>query len=211
VFLESRGIGHKLRTFEGMMHSKEGPMARERTRKVVLGLGISLDGYIARLDGSVDFLFMPKDYSMAPFFKTIDTAILGRKTYDVAKAMGGGGFGGKMRFYVMSRTLPPGEREGLIFTLESPATLVAHLRKNQGKDIWMMGGGELARDFLRADLIDELHLGVVPVLLGEGIPLFPSGFPQRDFALVENKTYSQGLIALKYERVRAKPKSKKKR
>jgi dihydrofolate reductase len=160
----------------------------------------------------VDFLFIPKDYSMAPFFKTIDTAIMGRKTYDVAKAMsgGGGGFGGKMLSYVMSRTLPPGEREGLIFTQESPATLVARLRKNQGKDIWMMGGGELARDFLRADLIDELSLGVVPVLLGEGIPLFPSGFPQRDFALVENKTYSQGLIALKYERVRAKPKSKKK-
>jgi dihydrofolate reductase len=75
----------------------------------------------------------------------------------------------------------------------------------------MMGGGELARDFLRADLIDALYLGVVPMLLGEGIPLFPSGFPQRDFALLENKTYSQGLIALKYERVRAKPKSKKKR
>ena len=185
-------------------------MATEKARKVVLGLGISLDGYIARRDGSVDFLFMPKDYSMAPFFKSIDTAIMGRKTYDVAKTMSSG-FGGKMQGYVMSRTLPPGEREGLIFTQESPASLVAHLRKKQGKDIWMMGGGELARDFLRADLIDELHLGVVPVLLGEGIPLFPSGFPQRDFALVENKTYSQGLIALKYERVRAKPRSKKRR
>jgi dihydrofolate reductase len=179
-------------------------------RRVILGLGISLDGYIARLDGSVDFLFMPKDYSMAPFFKTIDTTILGRKTYDVAKGMGGG-FDAKMQNYVMSRTLPPGERDGLIFTQESPASLVARLRKNRGKDIWMMGGGELARDFLRADLIDELYLGIVPVLLGEGIPLFPSGFPQRDFALLENRSYSRGLIALKYERVRAKPKGKKKR
>jgi dihydrofolate reductase len=178
-------------------------MPIERTRKVVLGLGISLDGYIARPDGSVDFLFMPKDYSMAPFFKTIDTAIMGRKTYDVAKAMGGGGFGGKMMSYVLSRTLPPGKREGMIITNESPATLVARLRENKGKDIWMMGGGELARDFLRADLIDELYLGVVPVLLGEGIPLFPGGFPQRDFALLENRSYSQGLIALKYERLRS--------
>lgn len=180
-------------------------------RKVVLGLGISLDGYIARPDGSVDFLFMPKDYSMAPFFQTIDAAIMGRKTYDVAKAMGGGGFGGKTLWYVMSRTLPPGEREGMIFTQQSPSSLVALLRKKEGKDIWMMGGGELGREFLRADLIDRLYLGVVPVLLGEGIPLFPSGFPQRDFALLENKSYSKGLIALKYERVRAKPKSKKKR
>jgi dihydrofolate reductase len=183
-------------------------MPKEKERKVVLGLGISLDGHIARRDGSVDFLFMPKDYSMAPFFKTIDTAIMGRKTYDVAKAMGGGGYGGKMATYVMSKTLPPGEREGMIFTQESPASLVSGLRQQKGKDIWMMGGGELAREFLRADLIDELYLGVVPVLLGEGIPLFPTGFPQRDFALLENKSYSRGLIALKYERVRSRSKKK---
>src|SRR5215510_5873223 len=107
-------------------------------RKIVLGLGISLDGYIARPDGSVDFLFMPKDYSMAPFFKTIDTAIMGRKTYDVAKAMGGGGgYGGKMVTYVMSRTLTSGEREGMIFTQESPESLVSRLHEKQGKDIWM--------------------------------------------------------------------------
>jgi len=185
-------------------------MPKQNERKVVLGLGISLDGYIARRDGSVDFLFMPKDYSMAPFFKTIDTAIMGRKTYEIAKSMGsGGGYGGKMVSYVMSRTLPPGEREGMIFTQESPPSLVFRLReKKQGKDIWMMGGGELAREFLRADLIDELYLGVVPVLLGEGLPLFPSGFPQRDFTLLENKTYSRGLIALKYERIRSKSKKK---
>ena len=72
----------------------------------------------------------------------------------------------------------------------------------------MMGGGELARDFLKADLVDELYLGVVPVLLGEGIPLFPPGFPQRDFELVENNTYSKGLISLKYRRRRTKPKRK---
>ena len=184
-------------------------MPKQNERKVVLGLGISLDGYIARRDGSVDFLFMPKDYSMAPFFKTIDTAIMGRKTYEIAKSMGGGGgYAGKMVSYVMSRSMPPGEREGMIFTQESPASLVFRLREKQGKDIWMMGGGELAREFLRADLIDELYLGVVPVLLGEGLPLFPSGFPQRNFTLLENKSYSRGLIALKYERARSKSKKK---
>ncbi len=69
-----------------------------------------------------------------------------------------------------------------------------------------MGGGELARAFLNADLVDRLYLGVVPTLLGEGIPLFPSGFPERNFTLLENKTYSRGLITLTYERARAKPK-----
>ena len=71
-----------------------------------------------------------------------------------------------------------------------------------------MGGGEIARDFLKADLVDELHLGVVPVLLGEGLPLFPSGFPQRNFELIENKTFSRGLISIKYRRVRSKGKKK---
>jgi dihydrofolate reductase len=177
-------------------------------RKVVLGLGISIDGYIARLNGAVDFLCMPKDYSMAPFFATVDTAIMGRTTLDDALKMGGSFGGSSMKTYVLSRSKPPGERDGVVFTNKSPAALVSQLRKRPGKHIWLMGGGELARDFLKADLVDELYLGMVPVLLGEGIPLFPPGFPQRDFELVENKTYSKGLVSLKYKRARTKPKRK---
>jgi dihydrofolate reductase len=178
-------------------------------RNVVLGLGISLDGYIARPSGNVDFLFMPKDYSMAPFFATVDTAIMGRKTLDAALQMGGGSFGGSsMAAYVFSHSKPAGERDGVVFINQSPATFIRQLRKRSGKDIWLMGGGELARAFLKADLVDGLYLGIVPVLLGEGIPLFPSGFPQRNFTLVENKTYSKGLIALRYKRSRRKSKRK---
>jgi dihydrofolate reductase len=174
-------------------------------RKIVLGLGISIDGYIARPDGAVDFLFMPKDYSMAPFFATIDTAIMGRKTLDVAIKMDGGASFGPST-YVFSRSQPPGKRDNVVFVNQSPAVFIRRLRKRRGKDIWLMGGGELARDFLKADLVDELYIGIVPVLIGEGIPLFPPGFPQRDFSLIENKTYSKGLIALKYRRVRPKKK-----
>ncbi|HWY07283.1 MAG TPA: dihydrofolate reductase family protein [Candidatus Acidoferrales bacterium] len=180
-------------------------------RKVVLSLGISLDGYIARLDGSVDFLFMPKDYPMGLFLKTIDTAIMGRKTYEVGLKMGGGSafVGSSTTYYVMSRSQAPGERGGVIFTKQTPAELIAQIRKNRGKNIWHMGGGELAREFLKADLVDEIYLGVVPVLLGEGLPLFPSGFPQRNFTLLENKTYSKGLIALKYKLLRTKTNRKR--
>ena len=178
-------------------------------RNVVLGLGISLDGYIARPNGAVDFLFMPKDYSMAPFFATVDTAIMGRKTLDAGLEMSGGSLpSSNLATYVFSNSKPPGERDGLVFVNESPARFIDQLRKHPGKDIWLMGGGELARAFLNADLVDRLYLGVVPVLLGEGIPLFPSGFPQRDFTLLENKTYSKGLIALTYERSRPKPRRK---
>ncbi len=120
-------------------------------RNVVLGLGITIDGYIARLNGAVDFLFMPKDYSMAPFFKTIDTAIMGRKTLDVALKMGGSFGGSSMATYVFSRSKPAAERDGIVFVNESPATFISKLRERRGKNIWLMGGGELARDFLKAE------------------------------------------------------------
>ena len=88
------------------------------------------------------------------------------------------------------------------FVNESPAKFVEGLRKKPGKDIWHMGGGELAREFLRADLVDEIRLGIMPVLLGEGIPLFPSGFPQREFSLTECRSYSKGMVSLVYQRRR---------
>ncbi len=174
-------------------------------RKVVYGVGISLDGYIARRDGSVDFLFMPKDYSMAPFFKRIDTGVMGRKTFEVGLKLGGEKnlSSPRVKFYVFSNTLDPGEKHHAMVVRESPQKLLGEIRNNQGKDIWLMGGGELARDFLREDLVDEIYLGVVPVMIGEGIPAFPAGFPQREFTLVENKTYSKGMIALRYERNRS--------
>jgi dihydrofolate reductase len=178
-------------------------------RSIVLGLGISLDGYIARPDGSVDFLFMPEDYSMGPFMKSVDAALMGRKTYEVGLEMGGGFGYGKIDNYVFSRSLPSGKRNGVTFTNESPAEVVSRLRERRGKNIWLMGGGELALDFLKAGLVDELYLGIVPVLIGEGIPLFRSGFPQRNFTLVENKTFSRGLISLKYKRAPKKKISKR--
>jgi dihydrofolate reductase len=173
-------------------------------RRVVLGVGVSLDWYIARPDGSVDFLFMPKDYSMAPFFKRVDAAVMGRKTYEMSLKLGGS-FGSKgMKYYVFSRTLDAGQRGGVTFVRDRPKELIGALKEKKGKDIWLMGGGELTRAFLKDDLLDELYLGVVPVLIGEGIRAFPSGFPQREFQLTENKTYSKGMIALRYERQQTK-------
>ena len=170
-------------------------------KKVVLGVGISLDGYIARPDGAVDFLFMPKDYSMAPFFKRVDAAVMGRKTFEMGLKLGGGKLSNYgMKCYVFSRTLGNIRHEDFAVVNEPLKPFIEALKKKKGKDIWLMGGGELTRAFLQDDLVDELYLGVVPTLIGEGIPAFPSGFPQREFALAENKTYSKGLIALRYER-----------
>jgi len=181
-------------------------------RKVILGAAITLDGYIARLDGSVDYLVMTKDASalMARFFATIDTIVMGRKTLEAAVAMTGTAYKspGGIPIYVFSRSQPPGERDGVIFTNQTPSAWLRRIRMRRGKHIYHMGGGELARSFLEADLIDELFLGIVPILLGDGLPLFPNGFPQRDFTLVENKIYSKSAVSLTYRRIRAKTKSK---
>jgi dihydrofolate reductase len=168
-------------------------------RNVVYAVGISLDGYIARRDHSVDFLFMPEDYSMEPLFESIDAVIMGRKTYDVSLAMGGS-YGSSMPAYVYSRTMQPDAKPGITVMSGPPAPLLSSLRSKPGKDIWLMGGGEMARQFLDQDLVDELYLGVVPVLIGDGIPAFPGGFPERKFELLENRSFSKGMIALKYRR-----------
>ncbi len=170
-------------------------------RNVVLEAAITLDGYIARPDGSVDYLFTPKGFSLEPFFKSIDVVIMGRKTYEVGLKLGGFAMF-KIPCYIMTHSMPEREEENLRFTHQSPRELVTELRKQKGKDIWLMGGGELTRSFLQEDLVDELSFGVVPFLLGEGVPMFPSGFPQRDFTLLESKAYSGGFLRLKYRRDR---------
>ena len=176
-------------------------------RKVILGCGLTLDGYIARPDGSVDYLVMPKGVEkvMADFYAGIDTIVFGRKTYDAMQRMIAQGEhegpAGPWKTYVFSRTLPSGERNGMTFIKESPAAFIRKLRKKPGKHICHMGGGELARSFLEADLVDELWMHVVPILLGEGIQIFPAGFPQRDFQLLECRTYGND-VSLIYSRAR---------
>ena len=165
----------------------------------MLGVGTSLDGYIARRDGTLDFLFMPSDYSMGSVMSSIDVQMMGRKTYEVSLKLGANY--GATETYVFSRTAPSGRRDGVIFTDEAPQRVVDQVRSRKGNNIWLAGGGELTREFLKADLIDEIYLGIVPVLVGEGVPSFPPVFPQRNFELIENKTYSEGMIALKYRRL----------
>lgn len=178
-------------------------------RKVLLGCGITLDGYIARPDGSVDYLVMPKgaEKVMADFYASIDTIVFGRKTYDAMRRMMAQGEhegpAGPWKTYVFSRTLPSGERDGMTFVKESPTAFVRKLRRKPGKHICHMGGGELARSFLQADLVDELWMHVVPILLGDGIQMFPAGFPQRNFKLRECKSYGND-VSLRYVRARKK-------
>ena len=150
-------------------------------RKVILGLGISLDGYIARKNGAVDWLSMDWDYDWTAFFKTIDVVLMGRRTWDAALAMNPkknarsrakNPYGG-METYVFSRNLKESGVEGVAVVSGNLEKFIAGLKAKDVKNIWLSGGGELAKSFLDKDLVDEIHLGVTPLLLGAGLPLFP--------------------------------------
>ena len=155
----------------------------------------------------MDFLVIDKEGEalMADFFAKIDTTIMGRKT---ALGMVKMRKSGEMpetpgiTNYVVSRRWKPGKRAEFEVVSGSLTAFVKKLKGRPGKDIYLGGGGELCRSFLQEDLIDELYIGVGPMLLGDGIPGFPSKFPQRDFRLTECKSYSNGSVGLRYERVR---------
>ena len=152
-------------------------------RKVVLGLGISLDGYIARKNGAVDWLSMDWDYDWTAFFKTIDVVLMGRKTWDAALGMTpkpkskskkkASNPYGAMETYVFSNTLQDSGGEGVGIVSGNLKEFIGNLKAKDGKNIWLSGGGELAKSFLDEDLVDEIYLGVTPLLLGAGLPLFP--------------------------------------
>jgi dihydrofolate reductase len=177
------------------------------TRKVILGFGLSIDGYIARRNGALDYLVIDKEGEalMADFFSKIDTTIMGRKTAAATAEMRKSGeiqdMPG-MSTYVFSRRWKPGKRDGFEVVSGSLTAFVRKLRSRPGKDIYLGGGGQLCRSFLQEDLVDELYLGLGPVLLGDGIPGFPGKFPQRNFKLIECKSYSNGSVGLRYERIR---------
>src|SRR5258707_1127947 len=182
-------------------------------RKVILGFGLSLDGYIARRNGAIDYLVIDKEGEalMADFFAKIDTTIMGRKTAAATAEMRAEmRKSGEIRempamsTYVFSRRWKPGKRDGFEVVSGSLSAFVRKLKRRQGKDIYLGGGGQLCRSFLQEDLVDELFIGLGPVLLGDGIPGFPGKFPQRDFKLTECKSYSNGSVGLGYERNRTK-------
>lgn len=153
----------------------------EKMRKVVLGLGVSFDGYIARKNGAVDWLSMDWDYDWTAFFAGVDVVLMGRKSWEIAMAMHPKKKSkskaknpyGAMETYVFSKSLPTSGVEGVEVVSGNLKEFVENLKAKDGKNIWLSGGGELAKSFLDAGLVDEIYLGVTPILLGSGIPLFP--------------------------------------
>ena len=170
-------------------------------RKVVFGGANSLDNYFARKDDAVDWLLWSDEVGkiMADYFKTFDTIVMGRRTYEVAIASGHGhGSYGGMKTYVFSRTLKPRTTRKLEITSEDVADVVGRLKQQEGKDICIMGGGLLAKSLFEADLIDEIGFNIHPVLLGSGIPLFYEMNRQVDLELIDCQTFKTGCVLVTY-------------
>lgn len=177
-------------------------------RKIIVYIATSADGYIARPDGDVEWLNRrPRtvDYGMREFYPAIDTILWGRKTYDWAlsyyKARGKteGLFDTNLANYVFSRKPPKRAAPGVTFVSEPIETFARRLRATPGKQIWLMGGGELIASFLDAGEIDELDIHVIPVLIGEGIPLVAPRHRDVPLRLLSSKKYPDGVVRLRYE------------
>jgi dihydrofolate reductase len=175
----------------------------KKRRKIVVSIAMSTDGFIARPDGDVGWLDRPgpkRDYGMTKFFKTIDTILWGRKTYDKGIEMGmkSGDFGAKTKNYLFSRRPRKRLLPGFEWTSERVNTFAQQLRAQPGKDIWMMGGGGLIASFLDEGEIDEFRLHVIPILIGEGIPLIHPRHRLIPLKLLSSKAFPDGVIELNY-------------
>jgi dihydrofolate reductase len=170
-------------------------------RKVTFGVANSLDNFIARKDHAVDWLLWGKEAAafVSQFWKTIDTVLWGRKTYEVALKGGGVGSYGNVKNYVFSRTIKESpDKTSVVIVSEDAAKFVRKLKKQKGKGICVMGGGELGKSLLEANVVDEIGLNIHPVLLGSGIPLFHAMKRQIDLELVECSQFKNGCVLVRY-------------
>ena len=179
-------------------------------RKIIVYIATSADGFIARKDGAVDWLDRPRvkgDYGMGAFYKSIDTILWGRKTYDFVvnyqKEGGSDDFKGP-RNYAFSRRPPKKVLPGFEFVKEPIKKFAKRLRAQKGKDIWMMGGGGIIASFLDEGAIDEFIIHVIPTFIGEGIPLIAPRHRTVPLKLLPIKKYSDGVVRLHYQVMKAK-------
>lgn len=170
-------------------------------RKIILGLAVSLDGFIEGPNGEFDWCFTDQDYGLSDFFKRIDAVFYGRKSFQLSEQMSAGGDGipamPEMKEYVFSNTLT-NIKEGAVIVSGDTKEEVEKIKKEPGKDIWLFGGASLTTSLMNLGLVDEIWLSVHPILLGSGKPLFTGISNRVPLQLIESKTYETGLVSVKY-------------
>lgn len=174
------------------------------TRKVILYIAASLDGYIAKPNNDLSFLSMVQqdgeDYGYAGFIKTIDTVILGRKTYDWVMTQVAEFPHADKESYIITQTPKP-PIGNINFYSGSLKSLITTLKKKEGKNIFIDGGAQVVNELLKDALIDEFYISIIPVLLGGGVRLFGDGRPEQRLQLVSATSFKKGLVQLYYKRM----------
>lgn len=169
-------------------------------RSVRYSVAMSLDGYIADPNGEADWIVNDPDVDFNEIFSRFDTLLIGRKTFEAMLKMGGGG--GSMpgvKSFVISRTMKEADHPDVTIARDA-AALVTQLKAEPGKDIWLFGGGELFRSLLGAGLVDGIDAGIMPVVLGAGIPLLPSPAERARLKLRNQRVYEKsGIVGVEYD------------
>ena len=168
-------------------------------RRLRYSVAMSLDGYIADLHGGYDWIIQDPAIDFGAYFKQFDAAVMGRGTFEVMLEQGSDGLMPGMQVIVFSRTLRADGYPAVTIVDTDPVEFVSALKARSGKDIWLFGGGVLFRTFLDAGLVDTIEVGVIPVVLGEGIPLVAVGRPSPALRLTDTKAYPSGIMMLSYE------------
>lgn len=168
--------------------------------KVILYIAMSLDGYIAKSDGSVSWLEKiagDGEVGYLDFYNTIDTIIMGRKTYDQVLSFGEWGYKGKKTYVLTSDPSYSTGSTEIKFKNENISSLVAELKEESNSNIWLVGGAKTIKSFLEKGLIDEYMIAIAPIILGEGIRLFDANVEEL-LELVSTTQYDE-IIELKYK------------
>jgi dihydrofolate reductase len=158
----------------------------------------SLDGYIATRDGGYDWIVADESIDFGALIAQFDTLVMGRKTYEVLRGQGPGHPYSGLRLVVASRTLAPSDAPDVTILPSGIIDGVRALKAEPGRDVWLFGGGDLFRQLLDAGLVDTVEIALMPVLLGDGIPVLPPGPAAPRLVLERSSTLPSGIVMLTY-------------